>query len=77
MGLVSGLLLLPAKAPAAGALWVARRVAEAVDQQRNDPAALRAALADAERRLLAGDITEETYDAIETDILLRLKEAGA
>lgn len=72
MGLLTSILTLPLRAPVAGPMWVARRVAEAVDRERNDPAALRAALAEAEALLVAGDLSEEAYDAIEDDILARL-----
>lgn len=76
MGLLANLLLLPVKGPADGALWVARKIAEAAESERNDPAALRAALREAERRLLDGSLSEEAYDEIEDDILRRLKAAA-
>ena len=75
MGLVLKLLTLPVTSPALGAFWVAKKLAETAEAQRNNPAALRAALGEAERRLLAGEIDEDTYDAIETDLLQRLREA--
>ncbi|ETX15866.1 gas vesicle protein [Roseivivax halodurans JCM 10272] len=74
MGLVSKLLTLPVTGPAAGAFWVARKLAETAEAQRNDPATLRAALGEAERRLLAGEIDEEAYDALESDLLERLRD---
>jgi hypothetical protein len=72
MGLVRKLLTLPVSGPADGVLWLAARVAEAADAQRNDPALLRAALVEAEARLVAGEMSEDDYDLIETDLLTRL-----
>lgn len=76
MGLISTLLFLPVKGPSSGVLWVASKLAEQAETQRNNPAVLREALAEAEQRLLAGELSEEAYDVIEDDILLRLKTAG-
>jgi hypothetical protein len=72
MGLLSGLLLLPVTAPVGGSLWVARQLAVAVERERNDPAALRAALNHAEDLLIAGELSEEDYETIEAQILGRL-----
>lgn len=76
MGLLSRLLLLPVSAPVLGSLWIARQITESVERERNSPAALRAALREAESRLVAGDLSEEDYDALETDLLVRLRAAG-
>jgi hypothetical protein len=72
MGLLRRLATFPVSAPLGGVTWLAARIAEAADAERNDPAALRAALRDAEALLVAGDLTEEAYDTIEMDILTRL-----
>ena len=77
MGLVSKLLLLPIKGPADGALWVASKVAEQAEKERNSPVAIKAALAQAEAQLLAGELSEDAYDDLETELLLRLKAASA
>ncbi|ETX29356.1 gas vesicle protein GvpG [Roseivivax isoporae] len=76
MGLLTGLLSLPVRGPTGAALWIARQIAAAAEAERNDPAALRAALAEAERRLVAGELSEEDYDRIEDELLARLAEAG-
>jgi hypothetical protein len=76
MGLLSRLLLLPLSAPLEGSLWVARQIAESVESERNSPAALRAALHAAEARLIAGELSEQDYEALETDLLERLRRAG-
>ena len=75
MGLLSKLLLAPVKAPVSGTLWVAGKVAEAADAQRNDKTVLMAALKQAEEDLLAGRLSDEDYDALETDLLERLQVA--
>ena len=76
MGVLSTLLLLPVKGPSDGVMWVASKLAEQVEKERNSPAALRAALAAAEQKLLAGELSEDAYDEIETNLLQRLQKAG-
>ena len=76
MGLLSRTLGLPVTAPFSGTLWIARKLTEAAEQERSDPARLRRELAALEARLLAGEISEESYDAAEYDILTRLQAAG-
>ncbi|MEO0634190.1 MAG: gas vesicle protein GvpG [Pseudomonadota bacterium] len=76
MGLLSRILMLPVRGPTDGVMWVAGKLAEHAEAERNSPVALRAALADAERQLLAGEIDEAVYDDIEDDILERLSHKG-
>jgi hypothetical protein len=71
MGLISGILTLPL-APARGVAWVLEQVVEEAEAQLYDPRRIRAELADAERALEAGELDEETYEAIETELLGRL-----
>lgn len=73
MGLLSKLVMLPARGPFDGVAWLSRQIADAAEAELNDPNRLRAALAEAETRLLAGEISEETYDQIEEVILDRLR----
>ncbi|MEL6620758.1 MAG: gas vesicle protein GvpG [Pseudomonadota bacterium] len=73
MGLLRSLVLLPVKGPVDGAVWVANKVNESVQQEWNNPASVRKALVSLEQQLLAGEISEEAYDAAETELLLRLK----
>ena len=75
MGLLSRLLLLPVSAPVSGSFWVARQIADCVERERNSPAALREALRAAEARLISGELSEEDYEAIEVDLLERLRDA--
>lgn len=74
MGLLTRLLLLPVSAPASGSLWIARQIADCVERERNSPAALREALRAAEADLISGTLSEAEYDAIETDLLERLRD---
>jgi len=72
IGLLRKTLTLPVTGPTSGVFWVARQVAQAAEAQVNDPAVLREALVTAEAQLLAGELTEEEYDAIEDDLLARM-----
>ncbi|PJI91433.1 gas vesicle protein GvpG [Yoonia maricola] len=73
MGVLRSLLTLPVKGPVNGTLWVARKVEEAATKEQNAPGTLRKALANLERQLLSGEISEEAYDEAETKILLRIR----
>lgn len=73
MGVLRSLLLAPVSGPMKGTLWVAGKIQETAEREFNDPAAIRKALASLEQRLLAGEISEEGYDAAETELLMRLK----
>ena len=71
MGLIGGLLTLPL-APARGIAWVFDQVVQEAEAQLHDPARIRAELADAEAALERGEIDEETYEALERELLDRL-----
>lgn len=71
MGLIGGLLKLPL-APARGLTWVLTQVAEEADARLNDPRRIRAELAEAAEALDRGEMDEQTYDAIEEELLARL-----
>ncbi|MFD4573337.1 gas vesicle protein GvpG [Streptomyces sp. NPDC058417] len=68
MGLFTQLVTLPL-APVRGVVWVADQVREAAEREYRDPAPVHRALADLERRLVAGETDEETFDR-EEDVLL-------
>ena len=76
MGILSAILLSPVRLPMRSTLWLGQKLAETAAAERDNPAVLRAALAEAEQQLLAGALSEDDYDAIETDILMRLKVIG-
>lgn len=73
MGLLSKILLAPVTLPPRSTLWLAQKLAETAEAQRNDPTVLRRALAEAEEQLLAGQMSEDDYDDFETEILMRLR----
>jgi hypothetical protein len=73
MGLFTQLVTLPL-APVRGVAWVVERVLEEAENQYYDPAPVHRELAELERRLLAGDIDEETFDRREDELLDRLEE---
>ncbi len=75
MGLLRSLLGLPVSGPLKAAVWVAESVREAALAEYNDPAAIRAALVDLERRLDAGEIDEDAYEAAEQVLLDRMEAA--
>jgi hypothetical protein len=72
MGLIGGLLTLPL-APVRGLAWVFEQVVDEAEAQLHDPARIRAELADAEAALERGEIEEETYEAMERELLDRLR----
>jgi gas vesicle protein GvpG len=72
MGLVTGLLTLPL-APARGLAWVIEQVVEEADAQLYDPRRIRAELAEAEAALERGELDEPAYEAIERELLGRLR----
>ena len=71
MGLIGGLLTLPL-APVRGLAWVFEQVVDEAEAQLHDPSRIRAELADAEAALERGEIDEETYEAMERELLDRL-----
>ncbi|MFG3498946.1 gas vesicle protein GvpG [Streptomyces sp. NPDC047928] len=73
MGLLSRLLTLPI-APVGAVVWVAHRIAEKAEEEYYDPAPIWRELADLERRLLRGEIDQETFDLREDELVDRLTE---
>jgi hypothetical protein len=76
VGLIKGLLLLPA-APVRGPIWIAERIADEVEHQRQY--GRRAAIAQLERIEQAGErgeIDEETTAEQEEEILAQLTGRG-
>jgi uncharacterized membrane protein len=76
MGLFTQLVTLPL-APVRGVGWVVERVLEEAENEYYDPAPVHRELAELERRLLAGEIDEETFDRREDELLDRLEEIRA
>ena len=57
-----------------GLRFVLDKVAAVADQELNDDGALRQQLLDAQMRAELGEITDEEFASIESDILQRLRE---
>ncbi|MGA4952856.1 gas vesicle protein GvpG [Streptomyces lydicamycinicus] len=76
MGLLSQLATLPL-APVRGVAWVMERALEVAENEYYDPEPVERELAELERALLAGDISEEAFDRREDELLDRLDEIRA
>jgi hypothetical protein len=72
LGRLVSLLALPVSGPMRGAGWVAGQLADAAEKEAFDPARVEAALFALERRLDAGEITEEQFEAAEAEQLALL-----
>ncbi|MFD5073318.1 gas vesicle protein GvpG [Streptomyces sp. NPDC058371] len=72
MGLIGEVLMLPF-APVRGSLWAVNQVVAEAERQYYDPAAVRAELAQLEKRLEAGEIDDEEFDRLEDELLDRLE----
>jgi hypothetical protein len=57
-----------------GLRFVLDKVATVVDRELNDDTALREQLLNAQMRLEVGEISQDEFDALESDILARLRE---
>lgn len=65
-------------APVKGLFWIFREIANAVDQAQLDEAeSIRSRLSELYMQLETGKITEETFDALEEELLDRLDELEA
>ena len=69
MGFVTGLAALPLTGPLSGLAWIARRIAEAAEQELHDPARIEAQLLALERQLESGEIDSATHEAREAELL--------
>ncbi|MFF2183905.1 gas vesicle protein GvpG [Streptomyces sp. NPDC058155] len=76
MGLISQILTLPL-APVRGSVWVLDQVVLAAEREYYDPDPVRKELADLEKELLSGSISEEEFDRREDELLDRLEEIEA
>jgi len=57
-----------------GVRFVLDKIAAAVDTELNDDTVLRERLLDAQMRLELGELTEEEFNAVEADIVARIRE---
>ncbi|WP_336048833.1 gas vesicle protein GvpG [Streptomyces sp. CA2R101] len=76
MGLLSQIATFPL-APVRGVAWVMERALEAAENEYYDPEPIERELAELERALLAGEISEEAFDRREDELLDRLEEIRA
>ncbi|AQU65305.1 MULTISPECIES: gas vesicle protein GvpG [Streptomyces] len=76
MGLITQILTLPL-APVRGSVWVLDQVVLAAEREYYDPDPVRKELADLEKELLSGGISEEEFDRREDELLDRLDEIEA
>ena len=74
MSMLLGLAGLPLTGPLGSLTWIARRIAEAAEQELGDPQRIEAELLALERQLDAGEIDSATHDAREADLLALLSD---
>jgi hypothetical protein len=70
------LLALPVSVPLAGVQWIGEKVHEQALAALNDPTELKRQLAVLEAKLEAGELAEAEFEALENELLLRLREAS-
>jgi hypothetical protein len=58
-----------------GVRFVLDKIAAAVDTEMNDETVLRERLLDAQMRVELGEMTQAEFDALESDLLARIREA--
>jgi hypothetical protein len=73
MGVLGTIVGLPIAGPLLGLGWLARRIAEAAEQEMNNPARIEADLLALESLLEDGEIDEATYEAREAVLLVELE----
>ena len=73
MGLFRRLVLLPL-APVEGVVWVAQQIQSQVDRELLDPEELWAEIAELQRAVDEGRISEEEYISAENELLDRIDE---
>lgn len=73
MGLITQILTLPL-APVRGSVWVLDQVVLAAEREYYDPDPVRKELAELEKELLSGAVSEEEFDRREDELLDRLDE---
>ncbi|MFE2498218.1 gas vesicle protein GvpG [Streptomyces scopuliridis] len=72
MGLLTQILTVPL-APVRGVGWVVKRVAEVAEQEAYDTTPIERELAELERELLEGRVSEREFDRREDELLDRLE----
>jgi hypothetical protein len=70
------LLTMPLTAPLSGVQWIGEKIHEAALAQLNDPTEIKRKLAELEAKLDAGEIAEAEFEALEDELIQRLKTAS-
>jgi Gas vesicle protein G len=70
------LLALPVSLPLDGVQWIGAKIHEQALAALNDPSEIKRQLAALERKLEAGELAEEEFEALENALLLKLREAS-
>ena len=74
MNILLKLITLPVMGPLDATVWAARKIAERAEDVYYDDMPIREALQELELRLDLGEIDEETFEAEESVLLVRLQE---
>jgi cytochrome c-type biogenesis protein CcmI len=75
MGLLTGLLTWPL-APLHGVWWLAERVQEQAERVYYDPVSIREQIAELDRALAAGEISEQECEQAQEELIGRLLSRG-
>jgi hypothetical protein len=70
------LLTLPFAGPLAGVEWIGQKLHETALAKLNDPTEIKRQLAVLEQKLEAGEMAEAEFEALELELLTRLREAS-
>jgi Gas vesicle protein G len=70
------LLMLPISGPLAGVEWIGHKIHETALAKLNDPSEIKRQLAALEAKLDAGELAEVEFEALEAQLLERLREAS-
>jgi polyhydroxyalkanoate synthesis regulator phasin len=70
------LLSLPITAPLAGVQWIGEKIHETALAELNNPAEIKRKLAALEAKLEAGEMSEAEFEALEDELIQRLKTAS-
>ncbi|MET8536976.1 gas vesicle protein GvpG [Streptomyces sp. NPDC056653] len=76
MGLITQIVTFPL-APVHGTVWVVDQLVLAAEREYYDPAPVRDELAQLEKDLLEGRVSEDTFDRREDELLDRLEQIMA
>jgi len=74
MNILLKLITFPVMGPLDATVWAARKIAERAENVYYDDMPIREALQELELRLDLGEIDEETFEAEESILLVRLQE---